>query len=47
VAYKRIRRVIYRDTEFEKTTSRKIRRQYKNKIFQGAAHNGSPLCSNF
>ena len=29
VAYKRIRRVIYRDTEFEKTTSRKIRRQYK------------------
>jgi len=29
VPYKRIRRVIYRDTEFEKTTSRKIRRQYK------------------
>ncbi len=28
VSYKRIRRVIYRDTEFEKTTSRKIRRQY-------------------
>lgn len=29
VSYKRIRRVIYRDTEFDKTTSRKIRRQYK------------------
>ncbi len=29
VSYKRIRRVIYRETEFEKTTSRKIRRQYK------------------
>ncbi len=29
VAYKRIHRVIYRDTEFDKTTSRKIRRQYK------------------
>ncbi len=29
VPYKRIHRVIYRDTEFEKTTSRKIRRQYK------------------
>ena len=28
VSYKRIRRVIYRDREFEKTTSRKIRRQY-------------------
>lgn len=27
VPYKRIRRVLYRDTEFEKTTSRKIRRQ--------------------
>lgn len=29
VSYMQIRRVIYRDTEFEKTTSRKIRRQYK------------------
>ena len=29
VSYKRIRRVLYRDSEFEKTTSRKIRRQYK------------------
>lgn len=29
VSYKRIRRVVYRDTEFEKTTSKKIRRQYK------------------
>ncbi|NLA10861.1 MAG: AMP-binding protein [Firmicutes bacterium] len=29
VSYKRIRRVSYRETEFEKTTSRKIRRQYQ------------------
>lgn len=29
VSYKRVRRVLYRDSEFEKTTSRKIRRQYK------------------
>ncbi len=29
VSYKRIRRVHYRDSEFEKTTSRKIRRQYQ------------------
>lgn len=29
VSYKRIRRVLYRETEFEKTTSRKIRRQYQ------------------
>ena len=28
VSYKRIRRVLYRETEFEKTTTRKIRRQY-------------------
>jgi long-chain acyl-CoA synthetase len=29
VSYKRIRRVLYRSSEFEKTTSRKIRRQYQ------------------
>ncbi len=29
VSYKHIRRVVYRDAEFEKTTSRKIRRQYE------------------
>ena len=29
VNYKHIKRVIRRDTEFDKTTSKKIRRQYK------------------
>ena len=29
VNYKHIKRVVLRDTEFEKTTSKKIRRQYK------------------
>ena len=29
VNYKHIKRVILRDTEFDKTTSKKIRRQYK------------------
>jgi long-chain acyl-CoA synthetase len=29
VSYKQIRKIIYRDTEFEKTTSKKIIRNYK------------------
>ena len=30
VTYKHVKRVVLRDTEFEKTTSKKIRRKYKN-----------------